>query len=74
MKVLITDKVSTFRLKDKTYFPGDIVEIEDRRFCPDFMKKIVEDQPLPTVEAPKVEVEKSADSVVRRQTRKLPEP
>jgi len=52
----------------KTYVPGDIVEIPDNKFCPDFMQKVVE---LPSGEV-KVEETKPAETMVRRPIGKLP--
>jgi len=72
MKVRITNKVTSFGMKDatghKTYGPGDIVDIPENKFCPDFMQKVTE---LPSGEV-KVEETKPAETMVRRQVGKLP--
>ena len=66
--------MASFGLGAKRHIPGDLVEIEERQFCPDFMEKVLEIKSDGTVVVePKVEDEKPAQTVVRKQIGKLPE-
>ena len=51
MKVKLTSKVSSFRVDVETeYKPGDVFEVEDRLFHPEYMVKVEEPIVEPVVE------------------------
>jgi hypothetical protein len=61
VKVKLTSKVSSFRLDAVTeYNPGDVFEVEDRLFHPEFMEKI--EEPIVEPEAAVEPEEKEAEN------------